>query len=162
MTHFYRFNWNAICHSLTLSRDILNVTPYLWGDPAPSHPSQPTTVTTSMQRLRSPELKRPLLDHSGLSVKWHSARKKTLRGAAVLVFCVCPHPASLSFRKTEKKILFYLRGFPLHALTWKTGFVSFMAPYIFISICHVMALRQDVQSGVDGANDNVSQRYVPC
>lgn len=56
--------------------------PCLWGDPALRHPSQPTTVSVSMQRLKSPDLNRPLLDHSRLSVMWHLAGKKNLRGAA--------------------------------------------------------------------------------
>lgn len=70
--------------------------PCLWGDPALCHPSQPTTVNTSMQRLRSPELNRALLeilDRSWLSVLWHFPWKKNLRGA------VFPHLALQFFRK---------------------------------------------------------------
>lgn len=40
-------------------------------------------------------------------------------------------------------------------------FVSLVSPYIFISICRLMAFRQDVQCAVDRANENVSQPCVP-
>jgi len=137
--------------------------PCLWGDPALCHPSQPNPVNVSMQRSKSPELKRPLreiFDYSRLSRDWHLDWKRNLRGAADIL-CLST-PGSPVFQKTEKKISFSPRTFPLQTLTWESGFVSFMAPYISISICHLMAFYQCVQSGVDCANDNVSRRYVPC
>lgn len=98
MTHFYRFHWNAICHSPTLSRDILNVTtvPLRW-------PSSLPSITATSMRLKSPELNRTILqilDHSRLWVMWHIKRKTS---EVLLIFCVFPH---LVLEKTERKSCF--------------------------------------------------------
>lgn len=88
--------------------------PCLWGDPALCHPSQPNTVNMSMQRLKSPQLNRPLLeilDHGRLSKEWHLAWKKNLRGTAV-IFCACPHLALQFLRKQRRKSHFLLAQFP--------------------------------------------------
>lgn len=78
---------------------------------------------------------------------WQLAGKENLRGAVDVFQSLLISLSSFS-------------AFPLRALTWESGFVSFMAPYISISICRLMALCQGVQSGVDCANDNVSHSNV--
>lgn len=73
--------------------------------------------------------------------------------------CLCFLCVSLQ-KKNRAEILFF--PFRWCALTGESGvFVSLVSPYIFISICLLMAFHQDVQRAVDRANENVSQPCVP-
>lgn len=81
--------------------------------------------------------------------------EKNLKGPAYVFFYVF-----LFRKKNRAEILFF--PFRWCALTGESGvFVSLVSSYIFISICRLMAFRQDVQRAVDRANENVSQPCVP-
>lgn len=90
VTCFYRFHWNAICHSPTFSRDILYVTATLlrW-------PSALPFITATSTRFKSLEPNRALfqiLDRSRVG--------KNL-GISVILFL-----SSIDLQETEKTILF--------------------------------------------------------